>query len=182
MNLNEQGAGAAARMEIPSRLFNLWNNPNGQISSMRNSCSVNKSLPEEPPFAYSAGYDLNPLVLIAGKEPNTLLLYKTILELWKYRVSGTEEFEELVGTIQAISPDLILIDSTVSFTADMENLCLIRNEDIFDDIPVIITSGHAQTAYQCTALTNGADAYLLKPINFELLENSLKKLFPPMEQ
>lgn len=132
--------------------------------------------------AARCAFEFPPLVLISGEEPDTLLLYRTILEMWKYRVVENEKPDKLLETIEKIQPDLVLIDLTISFADEINILSQIRDKFSLVRLPVILLSGHAQPEHHRTAINSGADDYLLKPINFETLENSLNKILLQPEQ
>lgn len=138
--------------------------------------------PAKPSPASHSVFENTPLVMISGQEPDTLLLYRTVLEMWQYRVVENKKPDELIGAIEKIQPDLVLMDLTISFADEINTLSQIRDKFSLDHLPIILLSGHAQPEYHRTAMNSGADDYLLKPIDFETLENSLKKIFLTAEQ
>ncbi len=139
--------------------------------------TVKDFYPAKPSPPSHSVFEYTPLVLISGQEPDTLLLYRTVLEMWRYRVIETKNPEELLNTIEKTRPDAVLMDLTIFFADGIKILSRIREKFALASLPIILLSGHAQPEYYRTAISSGADDYLLKPISFETLEKSLKKIF-----
>lgn len=115
------------------------------------------------------------LVLILSKEPDTRFLFKTLLEMWDYRVEAAEDFEELISVAEHAPPGLILIDTSLRFADYMTKMQQMRQSEIFGKLPIILISGHAQPRFRKLALSLGADDFLVKPVDFDLLEDCLKR-------
>lgn len=117
--------------------------------------------------------DNQPLILVYSQEPDTRFLFRTILEIWKYRVIEAESLEGSISAAENKKPDLVLMDTSISF---VENLMTMRNlRKAFDGMPFILLSGHSQARFRRMAIALGANDFLVKPIDFDLLENSLKE-------
>jgi DNA-binding response OmpR family regulator len=117
----------------------------------------------------------SPLVLVLSREPDTLFLFKTLLEIWNYRVETVRNFDDLFALDEQIHPSLLLIDATLAFDENMQRMLAVKQSEIFPRIPIIIVSGHAQLGFRNLALSLGADDYLVKPVDFDVLEVSLKQ-------
>jgi two-component system sensor histidine kinase/response regulator len=115
------------------------------------------------------------LVLILSKETDTRFLFKTLLEMWDYSVETAEDFEELINVAEQTRPSLILMDTALPFVENMTRMQQMRKNEVFGKSPIILLSGHAQPRFRNLALALGADDFLVKPVDFDLLEDCLKK-------
>jgi CheY-like chemotaxis protein len=115
------------------------------------------------------------LVLVLSNEPDTRFLFKTLLEMWNYSVETAENFEDLIHIAENIHPHLILMDTGLPFVDNMTKMQQIRESDAFRGLPVILLSGHSQPRFRNLAMSLGADDFLVKPVDFDLLQDCLKK-------
>lgn len=115
------------------------------------------------------------LILVFGSEPETCFLYRTILELWDFRVEQTDNIEDSLAVIADKRPDLILMDCVLSFEKNLEAIRRLRENMFPSEIPIVLTSGFAQPQFRSFALFNGADELLVKPLNYDSLRFCLEK-------
>ena len=127
------------------------------------------------PSSRSSTGEQKELVLILSKEPDTSFLFKVLLEMWNYRVEIAESLEELVFAEGHAQARLILIDTALPFAEDIAKMQQIRRSEVFRRLPIVLISGHSQPRYREQAMAQGADDFLVKPVDFELLEDCLKK-------
>ncbi|MGC2235720.1 MAG: response regulator [Pyrinomonadaceae bacterium] len=116
-----------------------------------------------------------PLVLIMSREPDTRVLFKTLLEMWGYRVEEVENLEESIFAAEHASPSLVLMDTWLPFVDNMTRIQQMRKCDALKTLPIVLLSGHAQPRFRNLALSLGADDFLVKPVDFDLLEVCLEK-------
>jgi CheY-like chemotaxis protein len=124
----------------------------------------------------SSQIDKKELVLILSREPDTRFLFKTLLEMWHYRVETAENYDELIFVAEHVRPSLILMDTTLPFVENMKKMQRIRQNDILANLPIVLISGHAQPRFRNLALSLGAEDFLVKPVDFDLLEDCLEKI------
>jgi len=74
-----------------------------------------------------------------------------------------------VRCVQAVMPDLVLMDSVMPVMGGMEAIRRLRRIERFRDLPIIVLSANASGADQRESLAAGANAFLPKPIDFERL-------------
>ncbi len=77
-------------------------------------------------------------------------------------------------------PDIIITDVQMPVMSGLEMLREIRRID--PDVPVVVTTAFNETNYLLTAINNGANRYLLKPINLKELHAVLEELGEESEQ
>jgi two-component system alkaline phosphatase synthesis response regulator PhoP len=121
---------------------------------------------------------LNNRVLIFSREQETRLLLGTLLELWGYQTEGFESLETSLPEIESEPPRLILLDSTLPFETHLENIRQIRRNKFLKETPIIVISGFSQPKFRQLSIAVGANDFLVKPLDFDRLENYLKKTCP----
>lgn len=81
-----------------------------------------------------------------------------------------------VGGEAAARPVLILLDLGIPALAGLDLLVAIRNVAGPRELPVVILTGSAESADIDRAFDVGANAYLVKPVAFEVLTDTLDNL------
>ncbi|HEY5587022.1 MAG TPA: response regulator [Ruminiclostridium sp.] len=88
--------------------------------------------------------------------------------------------EDALQLILSLKPDVVFTDIKMPV---MDGLALIENLNTLDPIPVsVILSGYAEFEYARKALQYGIFDYLMKPINLDILENLLNKIYENLYQ
>jgi len=75
-------------------------------------------------------------------------------------------------------PDALLLDLELP---KLDGLAVTKNLRLhprFKRVPIIIVSGHDPNRYRQAALDAGCDDYLLKPVNFDQLNELLDRVVP----
>jgi CheY-like chemotaxis protein len=131
---------------------------------------------ELPPSLPSADGQIsaNNKVLIFSRETDTRVLLKTMLEIWGYRAEETDCLEKYLASAENEKPDLILLDSILPFERHLENIRQIRRNKFSKEIPIIVLSGFSQPQFKNLSMAVGADGFMVKPLDFDLLENYLR--------
>ena len=150
---------------------------------MRNEGNVSGSTffhPENSPLI-SQTADGHPLpennkILICSSDPDTGILLKTILELWGFQTLLSASVEQSVADIETGAPKLIMLDSVLPFATHLENIRRIRRHKISKRIPIVVISGFSMPHFKNLSIDAGANDFLVKPLDFDVLENYLKRL------
>lgn len=120
-------------------------------------------------------YQIEQLILIIGRDFETRLLLKTLLELWKYQTIESPTVGEAENLLTNWLPKLILLDTTQSFRDTLENIRQVRKNEPLSALPLIVMSGYSQKNYRDLAISNGANGYLIKPLNFAHMERAIEQ-------
>lgn len=73
-------------------------------------------------------------------------------------------------------PDLILLDLELPHLDGLAVTKNLRRDPRFVNVPIVIVSGHDPLTFRPLALEAGCTEYLLKPIDFDLLDKVLSDL------
>jgi DNA-binding response OmpR family regulator len=105
-------------------------------------------------------------ILFLEDDLDTLILITTFLEMYGYRVTAVETLTEAQEAIQKEDFGLLLFDGF-----GLELCQQIRQSD--PHTPIIFLSGRAFQTDIEKGIQAGAQAYLIKPIDLEVLEKTL---------
>ena len=119
--------------------------------------------------------DQMPAVLIVEDDEDSRQMLKILLEIWKYRVLEAKDGLEAVSVAESARPDLILMDVKLPKFDGFETTRRLRQSEIIDGVPIIFLSGCAEEIYRRAADAVGGNEYLVKPLDFQLLEITLNK-------
>ena len=98
-----------------------------------------------------------------------------VLEEAGYDVCVAGDGEKGLEMIHNLKPDLVLCDINMPQKDGYEVLKEIRDDNlILADMPFIFLSALADKERVLAGLTTGADAYLTKPINYEILLSTVQ--------
>lgn len=119
--------------------------------------------------------EMKPLILIISADGDTRFLFKTLLELWDYRVEEVETLEESISTAERMYPSLALMDTSLSFPDNMTRMRQMRQSEVFSQMPIVLISGYSQPRFRQQAFISGADDFLVKPVDFDALKDCLDR-------
>lgn len=112
-------------------------------------------------------------VLVIDDDDTTLGILKDLLTIDGFSVSTAGEGDEGVAIFKKLSPDLVVTDINMPQVDGLEVLSTIREID--GTVPVVVVTGHGDLDNAVRALRRGAHDFLLKPVNAEILLNTVRK-------
>ena len=116
-------------------------------------------------------------ILIAEDSSVILNLTKKILELQNYKILTAKNGGEVIKTVENNKIDAILMDLNIPIKNGMECTREIRaskNKDIAN-IPIIAVTGNANNYSMEDFKEAGINAYLPKPVDFDMLVQTVKE-------
>ena len=116
-----------------------------------------------------------PVVLIVEDDADSRLMLRLLLEAWQYRVVEATNGIEALHIAGKESPDLILMDIKMPLLDGFETTRHLRASGKIDGVPIVFLSGCAEEIHRRNAFAVGASEYLLKPLDFEQLEQILDR-------
>lgn len=113
-----------------------------------------------------------PKVFIIDDDQTMVYLLRTLLEMDGFEVAEVQDWNTILETIQAESPDLVLMDYFLPDLDGLELLTQLRATPNLAGVRIIMASG-MDVSDQCMDV--GADAFLLKPYTPEQLVEIIKE-------
>ncbi len=104
-----------------------------------------------------------PKVMVIEDDPTMLTLLVSLLEIEGFQAAQANQqqtIDEVMGTINKIEPDLLLLDVQLSKYSGLELLRKLRQQDGYRNVRVLISSGR-DVGHEC--LEAGADDFIMKP-------------------
>ena len=95
------------------------------------------------------------------------------LEFWNYEVKIAEDFQNIFDEFKNFHPDLVLMDVTLPFYNGYHWCKIIRKNS---KVPILFISAADENLNLIMAMDLGADDYLTKPFELELLQIKIRAL------
>ena len=114
-------------------------------------------------------------VLIVDDEPFNVDYLVQELEDSNYQLITASNGREALDKIDKERPDLVLLDLMMPVLDGFAVLAQIKEDPDLRDIPVIITSAANDSRSIVKGIKQGAEDYLTKPIDENLLTSKLKE-------
>jgi CheY-like chemotaxis protein len=121
---------------------------------------------------------VRPMIMVVEDDADSRLMMKTLLEMKGYIVVEASDGEQAIEVAERERPHLIIMDLRLPRLNGFGVTRHVRQHDHLRQVPIIIISGHDPLYHRPLALAAGCDDYLGKPIDFELLEQTLSRLLP----
>ena len=113
-------------------------------------------------------------VLVFSSDADTRFLFKTLLRMLGFDAAEAETKNELINITATKRPDLILMDVDLPFADSLSTMGELKQDQLLEKVPFVLLSGLPQKGYRAAAFAAGAAEYLIKPLDFDLLECSLQ--------
>lgn len=125
------------------------------MTTIANVDSVGKPMPQS-------------VLIVDDLEANRALLERR-LEKFGYRILSADGGAAALHILDRETPDVILLDYMMPQMNGLEVLAKIRESGTTRNIPVIMVTARAEAEAVVEALDSGADDYVTKPIDFDVL-------------
>lgn len=117
----------------------------------------------------------NKTVLIIEDDKMSQVIFRNFLNSLGIAVQIANNGVDGLAAARRLPPDLIILDSYMPKMNGNETLFHIRQDASLQHIPVIIASGDAFTETASGFLRQGANEYVIKPVEFPTLQHLLEK-------
>jgi two-component system, OmpR family, alkaline phosphatase synthesis response regulator PhoP len=111
-------------------------------------------------------------ILICDDDIAILEVTKTILELSGYQVQTKENTNNIIETVIAMQPDLIIMDLWIPEVGGEETTMLLKADERTRNIPIILFS--ANNDIERIASKTDAEDFIKKPYEIQELEEKVK--------
>jgi CheY-like chemotaxis protein len=118
------------------------------------------------------------ILLVEDSDDGRQVLRLT-LESWGYRVMEARDGREAVEAARGRCPDIILMDLNMPRMDGLSAAKLIRDcREPCRDVPIVAITAFDVYGMRDAALEAGCDDYITKPINYEVLDETVRRLTP----
>lgn len=118
----------------------------------------------------------NPLVLIVEDHADTREMLRILLNMIGCRVIEAENGEQAMSLAEKGHPDLILLDLKMPLLDGLTVTRLIRSHPVLNEVPIVLTTGLGTPQLHREASIAGCNDCLIKPLDFERLQEIIKLL------
>jgi CheY-like chemotaxis protein len=129
-----------------------------------------------PPRKRLSERKVKPVVLVVEDNPDNLRTMKALIEP-HYQVVEARDGREGLALARRHAPDIILMDIALPELDGIAALAEIRRDETLRDITVFAVTASAMTGDREKILAYGFDGYISKPIEHELLMETLRGAF-----
>ena len=125
------------------------------------------------------------ILIIEDDEGIVNLIRKNLAEEG-YGVVNTDSGRKALDLFYRENPDLVILDLKIKDIHGLEVCRVIRRDEKYDDVPILIISGYISDEDRIEGLSMGADDYIVKPFNMKELmirvRNALRRVNPPVRE
>ena len=114
-----------------------------------------------------------PVILVVEDNDDNRQLVLKVLSRRGYEVVGVVDGNEALKRLNAIDPDLILMDINLPDMDGYEVTRRIRLQGKFATLPIVALTAHAMVGDEEKSLSAGCDAYISKPINIRTFPETI---------
>lgn len=115
-------------------------------------------------------------ILVVDDEPQLVEVVKMRLEANGYQIITAYDGQEALEKARKERPDLIILDLMLPKVDGYKVCRMLKFDEKYKNIPVILFSARAQDSDQKLGLEVGADAYIIKPFEPVALLAKIKEL------
>ncbi|MBI1276034.1 response regulator [bacterium] len=105
-------------------------------------------------------------ILIIDDEPQIRKMLNIFLDASDFKIEESESAKQGMRMIASLKPDLVLLDLGLP---DMDGKDVIKGVREWSQVPIVVLSVRAADDEVATALNMGADDYVIKPFNPDVL-------------
>lgn len=113
-------------------------------------------------------------ILVADDDPVLRMLLATVLERHGFEVITVPSGDALVRTARDIMPDLLLVDVMMPVMDGLEAIRQLRQDTRTSHLPMLLITAQSTSQQAVQGFESGADDYITKPFNNELLVARVK--------
>jgi len=115
-------------------------------------------------------------ILFVDDEPQLVEMVKIRLEANDYEVILASDGEQALEKARGEKPDLIILDIMLPKMDGYKVCRMLKFDDKYSNIPVIMLTARSQKSEKSMGEEVGADAYIIKPFEPQMLLGKIKEL------
>ncbi|MEK6544268.1 MAG: response regulator transcription factor [Elusimicrobiota bacterium] len=115
-------------------------------------------------------------ILIVDDEPDFRLILADIFTRAGFKTLEAPDGRQALDMLSAAHADLVVVDWNMPILSGPEFCTEIRQHHDFDTLPIIMLTVRQQNVDHAEGIHQGADLYLTKPVDSEILLTHVKSL------
>lgn len=116
-------------------------------------------------------------VMVVDDDPQILMALRTLLNPWGMKLHTLDNPLKFWETLEAASPDLLILDVEMPYYSGIELCQALRNNRFWAGLPVLFLTAHTEVETMKQVFAVGADDFVSKPIvGPELVTRILNRL------
>jgi CheY-like chemotaxis protein len=116
-------------------------------------------------------------VLLIDDDPRNIFALSAILKTRGYQVLSASNMKEAFAILESTEIHMILMDMMMPDMDGYEAIPLLKADPRFISIPVIAVTAQAMPGDKEKTMSAGADGYVAKPVDIDLLTNMIQDIF-----
>lgn len=121
-------------------------------------------------------------ILIVDDEEDIVNVLRFRLEANNYAVLSASEGQEGLNKARTEKPDLVILDLMLPKLDGYKVCRMLKFDETYKSIPIIIFTARAQKKDEELGMEMGADAYIAKPFEPEVLLGKIKELLSKQQE
>ncbi|AFZ24099.1 PAS domain S-box [Cylindrospermum stagnale PCC 7417] len=103
-------------------------------------------------------------ILVVDDDPKILALLQTLLSPWGLKVIALNDPRQFWETLEAVTPDMLILDVEMPYTNGIELCQVVRNDPRWSELPILFLTVHSDAEIVNQVFSIGADDFVSKPI------------------
>ncbi|MBL1199056.1 MAG: response regulator [Nostoc sp. ZfuVER08] len=103
-------------------------------------------------------------VLIVDDDPQIQAFLQSLLTPWGLKAIALEDPRQFWQTLEAVAPDLLVLDVELPFINGIELCQIVRNDSRWSELPILFLTVHNDAEIVNEVFSIGADDFVSKPI------------------
>ncbi|MBC1220000.1 response regulator, partial [Nostoc sp. UCD120] len=108
--------------------------------------------------------DAETKILVVDDDPQIQALLQTLLSPWGLRAIALENPLQFWETLEAVAPDMLILDVELPYINGIELCRLVRNDSHWSELPILFLTVHSDAEMVNQVFSVGADDFVSKPI------------------
>lgn len=168
---SEVGKGSCFTVILPIK--DVFHEKHADVSEQINKSSGEAEVPEQPLMSESSS--AMPVLLLVEDNDDFRFYLKDNLKL-RFRIMEARNGQEALKLVLSNPPDLIVSDIMMPVMNGLDFCKKVKEDERISHIPVILLTARTSEEQKLEGFEKGADEYLTKPFNFEILESRIRGL------
>lgn len=108
--------------------------------------------------------DIPPKILVVDEDPGVITALRYLLQPWGLAISGLQDATQLWERLNAIAPDLLILDLGLSHLNGADLCQRVRQDERWGNLPILVITTNTRAEAIRQAFAAGADDFVSKPI------------------